>query len=134
MLVPGSHTWEKNRRPHRHEIIQAAMPAGSILIIDGSILHAGGGNTTAGQNRRTININYSRGWLRTQFNSFVSVPRETVLALPQVLQRDLGYHVSTTGLGMIDMVEPIEYLRRLRKAGGDGAQGRLGWDAKYSKL
>jgi len=44
-LVVGSHLWARDDdQPQPHEIIQAAMPKGSVLIYRGSLLHGGGAN------------------------------------------------------------------------------------------
>ena len=104
------------------------MPAGSMLIWDGALYHGGGGNRTQ-DTRRTLTFNYTRGWLRTQFNQYLSIPRERVLAMPPELQSDLGYHRSALGLGGTDTQDPLKYLARLQDAGGDGQQPRLGREA-----
>jgi hypothetical protein len=66
--------------------------------------------------------NYARGWLRTQFNQFLSVLRTEILGLPADVQRDLGYRLSADGLGGCDNQDPLAYLRRLVSRGGDGCQ------------
>ncbi len=124
-IVPGSNCWSDARKPDEDEVMRCAMPAGSVLLWDGAVLHGGGGNETD-RSRRTLTINYTRGWLRTQFNQYISIPRERVLAMPAELQTDLGYHRSAMGLGGCDTQDPLAYLRRLQQAGGDGAQPGLG--------
>lgn len=124
-LVPGSCCWPSDRVPRDDEIIHAEMPAGSMLFWDGAVLHGGGGNNTS-DFRRTITLNYSRGSLRTQFNQYLSVPRDRVLSMPAELQGDLGYHHSGTGLGGCDLQDSLSYLQRLSEAGGDGHQHLLG--------
>lgn len=124
-LVPGSVRWPESRMPEPSEVVHAAMPAGSMLLWDGALFHGGGGNTTT-NTRRTLTLNYTRGWLRTQFNQYLSVPRSRVLSMSPALQKDLGYHRSAFGLGGCDMQDPLEYLKRLAASGGDGAQRELG--------
>ena len=97
-----------------------------MLIWDGAVFHGGGGNQTRDKTRRTLTFNYTRGWLRTQFNQYLSIPRERVLQMPAELQADLGYHRSALGLGGCDTQDPMRYLQRLEQAGGDAAQFRLG--------
>jgi ectoine hydroxylase-related dioxygenase (phytanoyl-CoA dioxygenase family) len=106
------------------------MDAGSVLLWDGAIFHGGGANRTP-QPRRTVLLNYTRGWLRTQFNQFLSLPRALVLALPPELQKDLGYQRSLRALGDCDGREPLAYLRALQAA-GEGAQARLGPESEVA--
>lgn len=132
LLIPGSHIWEESRTPDAGyaETIVAEMPVGSMLIWDGAIFHAGGGNGTRDQRRRTLTLNYTRGWLRTQFNQFLSVSREAVLSMPPELQADLGYHHSASGLGGCEFRDPLKYLKLMEERGGDGAQRLLGPESK----
>jgi ectoine hydroxylase-related dioxygenase (phytanoyl-CoA dioxygenase family) len=37
LIVPGSHRWPEERQPEKHEITQAAMPAGSVLLYAASL-------------------------------------------------------------------------------------------------
>ncbi len=124
-LISGSHLWSAARMPEPSEVIQAEMPAGSLLIWDGALFHGGGGNRT-NESRRTLTLNYTRGWLRTQFNQYLSVPRNRVLNMRSELQADLGYHRSALGLGGADLQDPLKYLERLQAEGEDGHQPFLG--------
>ena len=124
-LIPGSCLWTEDRKPLEREIVQVEMQAGSILIWDGATYHRGGGNKSKNA-RRTLTLNYTRGWLRTQFNQYLSIPRERILKMPPELQADLGYHRSALGLGGCDYQDPLEFTTRLQKEGGDGNQSRLG--------
>ena len=128
-VVPGSNCWEQGREPDPADVMRCEMPAGSVLVWDGAVLHGGGGNETD-RSRRTLTFNYARGWLRTQFNQYLSIPRERVLAMPAELQSDLGYHRSAAGLGGCDLRDPLAYLKLLQDAGGDGAQSGLGYESR----
>lgn len=114
-VIPGSHVWGAKRRPRRAEAQHLEMPAGSLFIFDGGLFHAGGGNTTRDQIRRTICLNYTPDWLRPIENHTLSVPFEVALKLPKPLQADLGYYNGRTGLGSVDLEHPIEYLQRQAK-------------------
>ena len=133
-MVPGSQTWPDSRTPQAGDVIQCEMSAGSVLVWDGAMIHGGGANITKDQHRRTLSFNYARGWLRTQDNQYLSIPRETILSMPAELQRDLGYHISARGLGACDNQDPLTYLQRLTAAGGDGAQAALGPLSHPSRL
>ena len=85
-IVPGSHLRTEPLDPDT-EVIFAEMPAGSLLIFDGALWHAGGGNTTQDQRRRSINLNFNLSWLRQQENQYVGIPRRRWLQMPKRLQR-----------------------------------------------
>ena len=77
-VVPGSHRWERvglipEREPLPEEITQGAMPAGSVLIYFGSLLHCGGANRTA-KPRTGVVLSYCQGWLRQSENQYLAVP------------------------------------------------------------
>lgn len=124
-LVPASCWWERSREARAQEFVAVAMPAGSALFWDGALFHGAGANTTPDRTRRTLFLNYTRGWLRTQHNQFLAVPRAEVLAMPAELQKDLGYTTSLRALGECDGLAPIDYLRAIAR-GGDGVQAQLG--------
>ena len=130
-LVPGSVSWPEDRMPNATEVVHARMPSGAVLVWDGGLFHGGGGNRTD-QARRTLTLNYARGWLRTQFNQYLCVPRERVLSMSPTLQGDLGYHRSALGLGGCDLQDPLRYLERMTAEGGDGSQTDLGFEAELS--
>jgi len=107
-VVPGSHKWDKPVDQNA-ETVQAEMPSGSLLVWDGQLWHGGGGNRTQDQLRRSINLNYNLSWLRQQENQYLGIPRDTLLSLPERLQRLLGYH---SRWGGVAGYEPLEYLRK----------------------
>jgi len=108
-LVPGSHKWPRDKKPEPHEIIQAEMPAGSVLIYFGTLLHNGGANKS--QNPRTgLVISYCLGWLRQAENHYLSLPIDLVKTFPERLQRLVGYFVHEPNLGAVDGRDPIELL------------------------
>jgi ectoine hydroxylase-related dioxygenase (phytanoyl-CoA dioxygenase family) len=113
LLVPGSHKWPRDRIPEAHEITQGAMPKGSVLIYFGSLLHAGGANRTD-KPRTGIVISYSLGWLRQAENQYLAVPPEIARALPEELQRLLGYFVHEPNLGCVEGQDPIRLLNEGR--------------------
>jgi ectoine hydroxylase-related dioxygenase (phytanoyl-CoA dioxygenase family) len=114
-LVPGSHKWERDgliptRQPTPDEITQGVMPAGSVLIYFGSLLHCGGANRTA-RPRTGIVLSYCQGWLRQSENQYLAVPLDLAKTLPERLQRLLGYFVHEPNLGQIEGRDPIELLQ-----------------------
>lgn len=116
MVVPGSHRWERDRRPEPDEVAHAEMAAGSAVIYLGSTLHAGGANTTADTWRRGGHVSYCLGWLRTEENNYLGTPPEVAATYPREVQEILGYAVHDAiddaggYLGVVHMRDPIELL------------------------
>ena len=97
-VVPGSPSWPEGRRAEPHEIGSAEMKAGSVLVYSGSVIHAGGENTTDGD-RVGINITYCLGWLRQEENQYLSCPPSIARDLDPTLQALLGYAMGSYALG-----------------------------------
>jgi ectoine hydroxylase-related dioxygenase (phytanoyl-CoA dioxygenase family) len=110
LLVPGSHKWPRDRAPESHEITQGEMSKGSVLIYFGSLLHAGGANRTDAS-RTGIVISYCLGWLRQAENQYLAVPPDIARALPEELQRLLGYFVHEPNVGCVEGQDPIRMLK-----------------------
>jgi ectoine hydroxylase-related dioxygenase (phytanoyl-CoA dioxygenase family) len=112
-LVPGSVSWSADRRPSDEETVQATMPAGSVLLYSGSIIH-GGGQNYSGLNRTGINITYCLGWLRTEENQYLSCPPDIAKDLDHDLQEMLGYTMGTYALGYYSDPEGVNDMNDLR--------------------
>ncbi len=97
-IVPGSVSWDDDRRASDDEKAQAVMPAGSVLFYSGSVIHGGGENRTE-VDRTGINITYCLGWLRTEENQYLSCPPEIAKDLNPDLQDMLGYTQGSYALG-----------------------------------
>ena len=108
-VVPGSHRWPLDRTAKPEEILQAEMTAGSALFYLGSTLHGGGANLTDGVRRRGMFLGYVVGWLRTEENTFLTVPIEQVRAMPLRIQELLGYKAHV-GIGVVDVGSPMKVL------------------------
>ena len=108
-MVPGSHRWDPERQAEPHEIVQAEMPAGSALVYLGSTMHGGGANTTADVRRRGMFFGFVVGWLRTEENTFLTVPIEAVRSMPLRVQELLGYK-SHGPIGVVDVGSPMVML------------------------
>ena len=74
-LVPGSHLWDDARAPEPDEIISADMPAGSVLIYTGNVIHGGGANK-ANAPRYGVALHYVLGWLRQEENQLLTMSRD----------------------------------------------------------
>lgn len=108
-VVPGSHLWPAERKAKPEEITQAEMSAGSALFYLGSTLHGGGTNSTNNEWRRGMFFGFVIGWLRTEENTFLTVPIEEVKKMPVRCQELLGYKAHE-GIGVVDVGSPMALL------------------------
>ncbi len=100
LLVPGSHKWTEDRIPKDNEIVQAEMPAGSVLFWSGGLLHGAGANTSEDW-RYGVILTYSLGWLRQEENQYLDVPPERVAALSPEVRKIAGFDMYSA-LGLYD--------------------------------
>ncbi len=97
-VVPGSHRWNLDRQSNEEEVCQAVMDRGSVLLHTGSVIHAGGENSTD-ETRLGLNITYCLGWLRQEENQYLSCPPDIAKDFPVALQELLGYTQGNYALG-----------------------------------
>lgn len=98
-FVPGSHRWDGERQPSKDEIENAIMPAGSVMLYSGSVLHGGGVNTTTDQYRLGVLIHYTLVWLRQEENQYLSCPPEIAKHFSPELRALMGYTLGGPILG-----------------------------------
>ena len=107
--MPYSHRWAKPV-DQSFDTIQVEMSSGSVVFWEGGMWHAGGANTTENVERMGFFISHQVSYLRPQEMQLLSIPQETVRAMPKKLQRLIGYH--PFGLG-VDGRDPIDVLQDL---------------------
>ena len=112
-ICPGSHQWANDREPAREDVIAIEMPAGSLLIYLGNVVHGGGSNRSR-KARTGVALHYSLGWLRQEENQYLAVPPEQVRTLPDALQELLGYTLGSANFGFVDHISPKDYLHGTR--------------------
>jgi len=106
-IVPGSHREPGHPQPDDDtRAIAAEMPAGSVLVMDSQLWHCGGPNTTADEWRLGLNVQYVRGFFRTQQNQYLSVPAEKIAGYPKRLRELLGYELYRGLMGHVDGQSP----------------------------
>ena len=109
-IVPGSH--KSAERPDygaEYDSIAAEMPAGSLLIWNGSLWHGGGANRS--RDRRVgIAMNYCAGFLRQQENQQLGIPLETVAGFSDRLLQLTGFGTYKHLIGHIDKRSPAQVL------------------------
>ncbi|MEM7337060.1 MAG: phytanoyl-CoA dioxygenase family protein [Actinomycetota bacterium] len=106
-IVPGSH-----REPGHPDFdddgsaIAAEMPAGSVLIMDSQLWHCGGPNTTTDDWRLGLNVQYVRGFLRTQQNQYLSIPHGDLASYPKRAREVLGFELYRGIMGHVEGQSP----------------------------
>ncbi|MDP3937289.1 MAG: phytanoyl-CoA dioxygenase family protein [Deltaproteobacteria bacterium] len=144
-IVPGSHAWSdpelenilkaidfetrgpEERRPRppdptiegkiEGKVIDATMPAGSVIVFLGTFLHRGGANRSTAP-RLALSNQYCQPWARQQENYLMSIPRERVRRMSPGVQSLLGYSIHPPFMGHVKGVHP----RRLLEGGGTGRE------------
>ncbi len=100
-VVPDSHRTPDDRKYTFDESVPAEMPRGSVVLYLGSTVH-GGGENRSDDVRIGINIDYVLGWLRQEENQYLSYSLDEVRAMPERLQRLIGYEPGAYALGYVD--------------------------------
>lgn len=105
-FVPGSHLedhsgWSEETVAHRaSETVAVGGSAGSLLCLDGRVLHQTGANTTVGERRHGVIAYYCQPWIRQQENATLALTPEVWPTLPRRVRELVGlkmYH----GLGSV---------------------------------
>jgi ectoine hydroxylase-related dioxygenase (phytanoyl-CoA dioxygenase family) len=112
-VVPNSHRLSNDEvKQFQHsDSVAATMPRGSVVMYLGSTVHGGGANQTTDQTRIGINIDYVLGWLRQEENQYLTYSLDEVRAMPERLQRLIGYEPGAYALGYIEGgVSPMTLL------------------------
>jgi ectoine hydroxylase-related dioxygenase (phytanoyl-CoA dioxygenase family) len=105
-FVPGSHLedhagWTAESMGERvSESIAAAGSVGSLVCLDGRVLHQTGGNTTSDERRHGIISYYCQPWIRQQENFSLSIPSEVWPTLSPRVRELVGLKMYK-GLGSI---------------------------------
>jgi ectoine hydroxylase-related dioxygenase (phytanoyl-CoA dioxygenase family) len=97
-VVPGSHDLRSVDDVSEDDVVQAAMPKGSVLFYMGSTIHGGGANKSNLPRSGMIST-YSLGWLRQEDNQYLSIPRDVADSFPEHVRRLLGYQTHGQYLG-----------------------------------
>ena len=118
LVIVGSHRWDDVRKSDPDDAVAAVMLSGSVLILLGSVYHAGGTNTSK-LTRKGLLYGYCLGWLRQEQNQYLAVPPEMAVDLPEDLQKLIGYTIHEPFLGWHDLQDPNVILQGYK----DGSQG-----------
>ena len=100
LVVPGSHRWPVERQPTPDEVVEAEMPAGSVLFWRGGLLHGAGANTSSDW-RYGVILTYSVGWVRQEENQYLDIPKDRLQALSPEARKLAGFDMYSA-LGFYD--------------------------------
>ena len=92
-LVPGSHQWPEERVAQEHEITQAIMPKGSVVLWLSRSLH-GAAASTRSEGRVGFFHSYIADWVRQEENQYIAVSPEAARRLSLPARQLLGFRSS----------------------------------------
>jgi ectoine hydroxylase-related dioxygenase (phytanoyl-CoA dioxygenase family) len=105
-VIPGSHTWDdEGPGPDDRRIAQITMPAGSVVVFMGTLLHRGGANRS-NQTRLGITPQYCQPWIRQIENMSLAVPPPLAATFSPQVQAMLGYSIHPPFIGYVDGRDP----------------------------
>jgi ectoine hydroxylase-related dioxygenase (phytanoyl-CoA dioxygenase family) len=109
-VIPGSHRWPSDREPREDECIKIVMPAGSVVVFDGTLIHRGGANQSSDK-RLGITPQYCAPGLRQLENMVLAVPPEAAAQYSERVQALLGYSIIDPGfMGYVDGQHPRKLI------------------------
>jgi ectoine hydroxylase-related dioxygenase (phytanoyl-CoA dioxygenase family) len=111
-VIPGSHTWgDEAPHPNDERVLQVTMPAGSVVVFMGTLLHRGGANRSNGT-RLGITPQYCQPWIRQIENMTLAVPPSVASAFSPLVRSLLGYSIHPPFIGYVDGRDPQRLLTR----------------------
>ena len=110
-IIPGSHRWPAERTAQEGEQIKVLMPAGSVVVFAGNLIHRGGANVSD-STRLAITPQYCSPWMRQLENMTLAVPPEVAGRYSDRIQALLGYSVNDPGfMGHVNGLHPKRLIR-----------------------
>jgi len=109
-VIPGSHHWTEQRQPKQSEVTKIVMPAGSVVVFDGTLVHRGGANRSK-TTRLGITPQYCAPGLRQIENMVLAVAPKQAAKFSDKIQNMLGYNVIEPGfMGYVDGQHPKKLI------------------------
>jgi ectoine hydroxylase-related dioxygenase (phytanoyl-CoA dioxygenase family) len=122
-VIRGSHLWDDEQVAATYQndpdipvdealaarLEAVEMPAGSLVLFAGTLLHRGGANGSKAT-RRAFSHQYCEPWARQQENFLMSIPRERAKAMSPRVRQLLGYSIHPPFMGQIAARHPEKAL------------------------
>jgi ectoine hydroxylase-related dioxygenase (phytanoyl-CoA dioxygenase family) len=109
-VIPGSHRWANEHPDERpHDVVTAAMPAGSVVVFDSALWHRGGANRSSGT-RLCISPQYCQPWLRPQESQLLIAPPPVARSCSERGRSLLGYNIHPPFIGQVDGKHPLRLI------------------------
>lgn len=134
-VIPGSHRWSdddvghqlhetidfttqrdgaplgerEGDRARRARLVPIEMPAGSVVVFAGTLVHRGGANGGAGS-RWAFSNQYCEPWARAQENFALGMDDDALRALPERVRRMLGFEIHPPFMGHVRGRHPDRLL------------------------
>jgi ectoine hydroxylase-related dioxygenase (phytanoyl-CoA dioxygenase family) len=137
-VVPGSHLWSdeaigkvfasfasefetaaaESRRPRPAsplpaeldgEVLDVTMPAGSVIVFLGTLVHRAGANRST-RPRLALSNQYCQPWARQQENYTLGISREQSRAMSERVRQLLGYSIHPPFMGHVNGLHPCRLL------------------------
>jgi ectoine hydroxylase-related dioxygenase (phytanoyl-CoA dioxygenase family) len=89
-------------------LVPVEMPAGSVVVFAGTLLHRGGANTTD-RPRLAITPQWCEPWARQQEN-MIMVAGAAAATMPPALQSMIGYSIHPPFMGHVGGRHPLKAL------------------------
>ncbi|HIG42612.1 MAG TPA: phytanoyl-CoA dioxygenase family protein [Gammaproteobacteria bacterium] len=105
-IIPGSHLLSEHAAANEDTFETVIMPAGSVIVFHGALIHRGGANNSEGT-RLAITPQYCQPWLRQLENMVLAVPPDVASHLSPKVQALLGYSIRDPGfVGHVNGLHP----------------------------
>jgi ectoine hydroxylase-related dioxygenase (phytanoyl-CoA dioxygenase family) len=125
-VIPGSHRWGPEG-PDAHakgldvEPIDVVMPAGSVVVFQGTLWHRGGANRSD-RSRLAVTPQYCEPWARQQEQMVLSIGAAAAQFSPRI-QTMLGFGIHPPFMGHVNGMHPLRVLDSTYDPSVSGARG-----------
>jgi ectoine hydroxylase-related dioxygenase (phytanoyl-CoA dioxygenase family) len=107
-VVPGSHRWGPDAPAEDVDVVDVAMPAGSVVVFLGTLWHRGGANRSE-RPRLAITPQYCEPWARPQEQMVLSVGAAAAQYSERV-RTMLGFGIHPPFMGHVNGMHPLRLL------------------------